>query len=141
MVVLPETIMTGQFFAGIPVRSVSVSRSWWKVETVARCSDGHGGASFMETMTQPLTPAEILAQIEATPKADTVPDQWESQILARILSRFHVVLITEADPDLVRAMKMHPASDLQQALQMAEELLGRKGSITVIPEGISAIVV
>ena len=46
----------------------------------------------------------------------------------------------EADPDLVRAMKMHPASDLQQALQMAEALLGRKGSITVIPEGISTII-
>ena len=107
----------------------------------ARCSDGHGGASFMETMTQPLTPAEILAQIEATPKADTVPDQWESQILARILSRFHVVLVSEADPALVRAMKMHPATDLQQALEIAEKLLGREGSITVIPEGISAIVV
>ena len=95
----------------------------------------------METMTQPLTPSEILAQIEATPKADTVPDQWESQILARILSRFHVVLVSEADPALVRAMKMHPATDLQQALEIAEKLLGRAGSITVIPEGISAIVV
>ena len=107
----------------------------------ARCNDGHGGASFMETMTQPLSAAEILAQIEATPKADTVPDQWESQILARILSRFHVVLVSEADPALVRAMKMHPATDLQQALEIAEKLLGRAGSITVIPEGISAIVV
>ena len=107
----------------------------------ARCNDGHGGASFMETMTQPLTAAEILEQIQATPKADTVPDQWESQILARILSRFHVVLVSEADPALVRAMKMHPATDLQQALEIAEKLLGRAGSITVIPEGISAIVI
>ena len=107
----------------------------------ARCNDGHGGASFMETMTQPLTAAEILEQIQATPKADTVPDQWESQILARILSRFHVVLISEADPALVRAMKMHPAKDLPQALEIADSLLGFKGSITVIPEGISAIVI
>ena len=106
----------------------------------AACSDGHGGASFMQTMTQALTPAEILAQIEATPKADTVPDQWESQILARILSRFRVVLISEADPQLVRAMKMHPASGLSQAIQIAEKLLGRPGSITVIPEGISTII-
>ena len=107
----------------------------------AACNDGHGSESFMKTISQDLTAAQILAQIEATPMDSTISDQWESQILARILSRFHVVLITEADPDLVRAMKMHPASDLQQALQMAEELLGRKGSITVIPEGISAIVV
>ena len=107
----------------------------------AACMDGHGGEAFMKTIAQDLTAAEILAQIEATPKQDTVPDQWESQILARILSRFHVVLITEAEPQLVAAMKMHPAKSLEQALQIAEELLGRQGSITVIPEGISSIVV
>jgi len=107
----------------------------------AACNDGHGGESFMQTMTQDISAAEILKKIEATPKKDTVPDQWESQILARILSRFHVVLISETDPALVTAMKMHPAKDLPHALQIAENLLGWKGSITVIPEGISTIVV
>lgn len=107
----------------------------------AACNDGHGGESFMQTMTEDIPVTEILKKIEATPKKDTVPDQWESQILARILSKFRVVLISEADPDLVKAMKMHPAGDLNQALQIAENLLGREGSITVIPEGISAIIV
>ena len=107
----------------------------------AACNDGHGGESFMKTVTQSLSAAEILAQIEATPKEATVPDQWESQILCRILSRFHVVLISEAEPALVRAMKMHPVSDLQQALEIAEALLGHSADVTVIPEGISSIVV
>ncbi|MBR4290067.1 MAG: nickel-dependent lactate racemase [Oscillospiraceae bacterium] len=106
----------------------------------AACMDGHGGEAFMKTISQPVAAAEILAQIEATPMAETVPDQWESQILLRILSRFHVVLVTGADPALVRAMKMHPAENLQQALEIAEKLLGRPGSITVIPEGISTII-
>ena len=107
---------------------------------VAACNDGHGGRSFMETMTQDLTPAQILAQIQSTPKKDTVPDQWESQILARILSRFHVVLVSESDPQMVSAMKMHPAKDLTEALTIAEQLLGYSGTVTVIPEGISTIV-
>ena len=107
---------------------------------VAACNDGHGGESFMETIAQNRTAAEILAAIEATPKQDTLPDQWESQILARILSKFHVVLVTQADPELVTAMKMHPATDLEQALQIAEQLLGRTPAITVIPEGISTII-
>ena len=107
----------------------------------AACNDGHGGEAFMKTMTQKLSAAEILAQIQATEKKDTVPDQWESQILARILSRFHVVLVSEADPALVKAMKMHPARDLDEALKTAEALLGRQGSITVIPEGISTIII
>jgi len=107
----------------------------------AACNDGHGGESFMKTITQDISAAEILQRIEATPKKDTVPDQWESQILARILSRFHVVLISEADPALVRNMKMHPAATLEEALAIAETLLGFQGSITVIPEGISTIIV
>ena len=107
----------------------------------AACNDGHGGASFRDTMTQPLTPAQILEKIQATPKADTVPDQWESQILARILSRFSVVLISEAEAQLVRDMKMHPANNLEEALEIADGLLGRAGTVTVIPEGISTIIV
>ena len=108
---------------------------------VAACNDGHGGESFMQTMTQTLSAEQILAQIQATEKKDTVPDQWESQILARILSKFHVVLVSEADPELVKAMKMHPARELPQALEIAEKLLGKQGAVTVIPEGISTIVI
>jgi hypothetical protein len=51
-----------------------------------------------------------------------------------------VVLISQADPALVKAMKMHPAQSVEEALQIAEKLLGRPGSITVIPEGISTII-
>ena len=107
---------------------------------VAACNDGHGGESFRATVARNLSAAEILHQIQATPKEDTVPDQWESQILARILSKYQVVLVSECDPDFVRSMKMHPARDIADALSIAEALLGRKGSITVIPEGISTII-
>lgn len=106
----------------------------------ARCNDGHGGESFMRTVSSEKSAGDILAEIEATPKESTVPDQWESQILVRILSRFHVVLISEADPQMVKAMKMHPAKDLTEAMTIADSLLGHPGSITVIPEGISTII-
>ncbi len=107
----------------------------------ARCNDGHGGESFMRTISSEKSAGDILAEIEATPKDCTVPDQWESQILARILSRFHVVMISEADPEMVKAMKMHPAKDIAEALSIADTLLGYSGNITVIPEGISTIIV
>ena len=108
---------------------------------VAACNDGHGGESFMQTMTQNLSPAQILEQIQATPKQDTVPDQWESQILARILSKYQVILVSECDPELVKAMKMHPAGNLQDALVLADKLLEKSGTITAIPEGISTIII
>ena len=91
-------------------------------------------------MSQPIYAGDILAQIQATPPGETVPDQWESQILARILSKHHVVLISRADPELVRSMKMHPAGDIDQAMELARTLLGRDGTVTLIPEGISTII-
>ena len=107
---------------------------------VARCNDGHGGEAFMQTIAASKSAAQILADIQATAKAETLPDQWESQILARILSRFQVVLVSEADPQLVRSMKMHPAATLEEAIAIADSLLGHSGTITVIPEGISTII-
>ena len=106
----------------------------------AACNDGHGGEAFRKTISQDLSAQEILDAIQATPKQDTLSDQWQSQILARILSRFHVVLISQADPELVRSLKMHPAADLNEALQIAESLVGKDASITVIPEGVSTII-
>ena len=57
-----------------------------------------------------------------------------------LVSSLPVVLVSEVDPQLVRAMKMHPAKDLQEALTIAENLLGYPGTVTVIPEGISTII-
>jgi len=107
----------------------------------ASCTDGDGSRSFAETFMNEKSAAQILAEIEATPADQTVVDQWQSQILARVLSRFHVILISEADKDLVRAMKMCPASSIEEAMEIADKLLGYKGSVTVIPQGVSTIVI
>lgn len=106
----------------------------------AACQDGHGGEGFARTFLSGDPPAEILARIQAVPAAQTRPDQWQSQIFARILSRRRVVLVSQADPDLVRGLQMVPAASLEEAVAIADRLLGRPGGITVIPEGVSAIV-
>ena len=118
----------------------STCREGGVIIMVAACEDGHGGEFFRKTIAEGGTPAQILDQIQSTPPEHTLPDQWESQILARILNKHHVVLVTRAEAALVRSMQMHPASDIPQALAIAQGLLGREGSITVIPEGISTIV-
>ena len=118
----------------------STCREGGVIIMVAACEDGHGGESFRKTIAEGGTPAQILDQIQSTPPERTLADQWESQILARILNKHHVVLVSRADPALVTSMQMHPAADIPQALAIAESLLGHPGCITVIPEGISTIV-
>ena len=108
---------------------------------VAACNDGHGGESFYKTLKAAKTPRELLDQIEATPQEDTLPDQWEMQILARILDRFTVIMVTDlCDPQMIRDMHMEHALTFDEALKRAFEIKGKDAKVTVIPDGVSVIV-
>ena len=47
---------------------------------------------------------------------------------------------SKADPELVRSLQMVPAANMEEALAAARELVGREGSIVVIPQGVATIV-
>ena len=108
----------------------------------ASCSDGSGGESFRRTLAEAASPQAVLEKISGVPRNRTIPDQWESQILARVLVRASVIVVSkEADPALPRSMHMEYASSLPEALAMAKKLLGREHPrIAVIPDGVSVIV-
>ena len=118
----------------------TICREGGVIIMAAACEDGHGGEEFARTFREDGSAGEILKRIEAVSAAQTVADQWQSQIFARVLKKCRVVLISKADPDLVRSLRMYPANHLSGALEQADRLLGRKGSITVIPQGVSTIV-
>lgn len=107
----------------------------------AECSDGHGGDAFYNTFCEAESVKEIRENIASRDRTETVPDQWESQILARILDRFEVIMITAAPEKMVEDMYMHKAESMDQAIRMAEGLLDNdKPEITVIPDGVGVIV-
>ena len=108
---------------------------------VAACSDGHGGESFYETFKNAKSPGEITEQIIQRNRAETIADQWESQILARILEKHKVILVTDmCEKHIVEDMFMDYAADIDEALALARRYKGDDASITVIPDGISVIV-
>ena len=103
------------------------------------CADGHGGQSFYESLKNCESPSALYDQFMATPQSETIADQWESQILARILKKFTVIMVTRRElQPMVEDMKMKYASSLEEALEIANPN-GDK-TITVIPNGISVIV-
>jgi nickel-dependent lactate racemase len=108
---------------------------------VAACEDGHGGEAFYRWFAEAKSPQEVTAKISNIPQKDTLPDQWEAQILARVLTKCTVILVSNfCNPDVVRAMHMLQAPDIATALIMAREKMGKKAQITVIPDGVSVIV-
>ncbi|MCK5319322.1 MAG: hypothetical protein KAJ55_15525, partial [Anaerolineales bacterium] len=83
------------------------------------------------------TPQEIRDVIR-TPGCFEV-DQWEAQILARVLMRCDVICVTGVESAVIRGMHMIPAGSIQKALGMALKSVGRDPEIVVVPGGPSTI--
>lgn len=108
---------------------------------VSAASDGHGGDSFYQNMADAATPGHVLRQALKVSRNETVPDQWEYQILARILDKYQVIFVTNCcDSQMIRDMHMDHAFTVDEALDMAYRKKGEDASVTVIPDGIAVIV-
>lgn len=108
---------------------------------LAKSDDGIGGEHFYNQLSAGKTPEEIISEFLARDRDETEPDQWQSQIFARVLARARVVYISELSDETVRKMNMIPAHSIPEALSLAKELLGKEEySLTVIPDGVAVIV-
>lgn len=103
-------------------------------------SDGLGGDAFYKTFKEERDEKVILDNFLATPKNETIPDQWQSQIFCRILLRATVIYISEVEDKIIEEMHMIPAKNLDEAMRKAEEIVGKDSTVTVIPDGIAVIV-
>lgn len=103
-------------------------------------SDGVGGDGFLKSFREQPDEAAMMAEFLKTPKEETIADQWQSQIFARVLMRARVIFISEVDDQTVRDLHMIPAKTLEEAMQIADELTAKDASVTVIPDGVAVIV-
>ena len=104
-------------------------------------ADGTGGKGFYNNLAQCKTPAEYLNQVSRVDRSHTVADQWESQVLARILNNHHVIMVSNLiEPKLVTDMHMEYANTFDEALRRAYQLQGDRAKVAVIPDGLAVIV-
>jgi nickel-dependent lactate racemase len=107
----------------------------------AHCGDGTGGDDFYHMMRDCESPQNLLQTISRVAQKDTAPDQWQAQILARVLSCHEVILVCEPGAaKFAEKMKMRTAKNLEEAFAHALEIKGGGAKITVIPDGVSVIV-
>lgn len=111
---------------------------------VSSCSDGHGGEDFYNNLKNAESIQKAMDEILARGRNETVFDQWEAQILMRMLLKFTIIMVTEAPQRMIEDMHMKYAASIDDALAMAKDVLAKKGitdpKITVIPDGVSVIV-
>jgi nickel-dependent lactate racemase len=111
--------------------AATVVRPGGLIICAAACEDGfpdHG--SFREVLASEPSPAALLAAIQA--RTETVPDQWQVQILARILTRARVGVHTGG----LSAADLHTAHlDAVPDIAAAVAAEGPEARICVLPEG------
>lgn len=101
----------------------------------AECSDGfpdHG--SFREVLASEPTPAELLAAISA--RTETVPDQWQVQVLARLLATARVGMhTTHLSDEELRTAHLFLVEDIAAAVEAELTAVGPDARVCVLPEG------
>ena len=108
---------------------------------LASATDGHGGEELYRQLADEPDGEKTMRAILSRSRSETIPDQWQLQILLRILSRARVIFVSEAPDEMVRAMHMIPSHSLAEALRTAKTLLScEHPTVTAIPDGISVVV-
>jgi nickel-dependent lactate racemase len=79
------------------------------------CIDGHGGEDFYHDFIDH-TPSELLEIFASRGRTETARDQWQSQILAQIMEKCTVILVSSLSRDFVEKMGLKWAPDLQSAI-------------------------
>ena len=109
---------------------------------LAAAEDGTGGDEFLRCMQEKDDVRDIYADIMTRGRNETVSDQWMTQILSRILMRASVIYVSRADPELVRGYHLIPAATPDEAMRIAEDLLGNpNATVNAIPDGVSVMVI
>lgn len=115
--------------------AATVVRPGGQIVCAAECRDGfpdHG--SFREVLASADSPRALLDSIAAREK--TVPDQWQVQVLARVLERAAVHVRTGflRDDDL-RSAHLLPCADIRETVDAALGAAGPDARVCVLPEG------
>lgn len=108
---------------------------------LAKSNDGIGGDHFFHQLADEKDIHKTMADFLARDRKHTVPDQWQTQVLLRVLMHATVIYVSEMPDDIIEEMHMIPARSLEGALAIAKKVIGKVNpEIVAIPDGVSVIV-
>ncbi len=108
---------------------------------LARSNDGVGGDHFYHQLADEDDINKTMQLFLGRGRHETVPDQWQTQIMLRILMHAKVIYVSEMNDETIKKMHMIPAKSIADALCIAKKMLGKeKITVTAIPDGVSVMV-
>ena len=108
---------------------------------LAKSNDGIGGDHFYHQLADEPDINKTMESFRSRKRNETVPDQWQTQVLLRVLMHATVIYISDMDENIIKKMHMTPAKSVDEAIEIAKRLLKTESpKITAIPDGVSVIV-
>ena len=108
---------------------------------LAASNDGIGGDHFYHQLADEPDIRKTMALFLSRGREETVPDQWQTQILLRVLMHAKVIYVSEMEDAVVQKMHLIPAHSIEEALQTARLILKKDHpSMIAIPDGVSVVV-
>lgn len=108
---------------------------------LSKAADGHGGKYFHETFRDEKDLNRMMKTFMDRKPEETIIDQWQSQIFARVMLKARIVFVSSCDDKLVEELHMIPAHTMEEALNKAKAMVNKEDyKVTVIPDGVSVIV-
>ena len=108
---------------------------------LAKSNDGIGGDHFYNQLSAEADINKTMSIFLQRKRSETVPDQWQTQVLLRVLMHATVVYVSDMENDVIEKMHMTPAGSIEEALKIAKKLLNNESpKITAIPDGVAVIV-
>jgi len=103
--------------------------------SVNECADGVGVGQekFKELIFSGMSPKEIYDKI--LNKEIIVPDQWEIQILARVLMKAEVYIISTLNENEIGNIGLKYAPSVEEAIKLALVKHGKDAKILLLPNG------
>lgn len=108
---------------------------------LAASDDGTGGDHFYHQLADEADIIKTIKIFRERKRSETLPDQWQSHILIRILMRSTVIYVSNMNDDIIEKMHMIPAHSIAEAINKAKQILNKENpTITAIPDGVSVVV-
>ncbi len=103
----------------------------------ARCEegagDGVGEQRFLEKMRSAADMPSLLAELRRT---GYPPGAQRAFVMAKVMEQTGVIIVGSQTPQIVRAAKMIPAADMDEAFRIAADKLGPSLDVLIVPHAL-----
>jgi len=101
--------------------------------SINELSDGIGHNNFEELIYSNKSPEKIYEQV--LNKEITVPDQWEIQVLTRIMMKAEIYVVSKLNENEIGNIGLKYATNAEEAIKKSLKKYGKNAKILILPNG------